>query len=308
MLRRLRKLLTHPAFKAEPFAVLARTAIWAMCVLTRRSPVFSLTSGGERLRVPADSRFTSVSSFILRDWTEPELRELAQFVRPGTVFIDVGANVGLYTLKAARLAGPDGTIVAVEPGRAAADLLECNLALNRFANVRIVRAALADKVGTAALYHVPLGDDPQAFSLFCDGAAVEAETVATTTLDALVAELNLPGVDCVKIDVEGAEPLVLVGAQRTLARWHPVVIFEINSWPSLRAGAAPDAAWRQLAGLGYRFCRLQDGAMTAVDQMPDDFGNIIALHPAHDAAIDGSAAGPNPPKDLERNPTRFEHH
>jgi FkbM family methyltransferase len=296
MVRRIRKLLTHPAFRAEPLAILARTLAWACCVLLRRSPVFSLTSSGERLRVPADLRFTSVSSFILRDWTEPELRDLAQFVRPGAVFIDIGANIGLYTLKAARLVGRDGAVVAVEPGRVAADLLERNLALNRFDTVRVVRAALADKVGTAPLYHVPLGDDPQAFSLLSDGSAVEAETVATTTLDALVGELGLSRIDCLKIDVEGAEPLVLAGGQATLARWHPIVIFEINASLSLSSGAAPDAAWRQLAGLGYRFCRLQAGAAIPVERMPDEFGNIIALHPARDAAI----VGPPEPSDPRR--------
>jgi FkbM family methyltransferase len=289
IMRRLRKLFTHPAFKAQPFAVLARTAAWALCVLVRRSPVFSLTSAGERLRVPADLRFTSLSSFILRDWTEPELRELAQFVRRDTVFIDIGANVGLYSLKAARLVGPGGTVVAVEPGRVAADQLERNLALNPFRNVRVVRAALADKIGTAALYHVPLGDDPQAFSLLSDGSAVETETVATTTLDALVAELDLPSVDCLKIDVEGAEPLVLAGAQQTLARWRPMVIFEINASLSGSSGPPPDAAWRALAGFGYRFHRLQGQAMTEIDRMPEAFGNIVARHPARDATNDGSA-------------------
>jgi FkbM family methyltransferase len=283
MLRRLRKLLSHPGFSAEPFTMASRTLAWAGCVASGRSPVFSLTGAGELLRVPANLRFTSVSAFVLRDWIEPELRELAQFVRPSSVFIDIGANIGLYSLKAARLVGRHGAVVAVEPGRAAADLLERNLALNGFANVRLVRAALADKIGTAALYHTPLGDDPQAFSLLTDGSAVEAETVATTTLDALVADAGLATVDCLKIDVEGAEPLVLAGGQATLARWRPTVIFEINATLARRSVQAPDAAWRQLAGLGYRFCRLQRGALTAIDRMPEDFGNVIALHPARDA-------------------------
>ena len=74
MLRRIGKLLSHPAFRAEPLAVLARVATWAGCVATGHRPVFTLTSSGERLRVPADLRYTSVATFLLflitlRPWT-----------------------------------------------------------------------------------------------------------------------------------------------------------------------------------------------------------------------------------------------
>ena len=284
MLRRLRKLLAHPAFRAEPAAVMLRAIAWSACVAMRRSPVFCLTSGGERLRLPADLRYTSVTSFILRDWTEPELRELSQFVQPGEVFIDVGANVGLYTLKAARLVGARGMVVAIEPGQISADRLEQNLALNDFANVRIVRAALAEKIGTAALYHVALGDDPQAFSLLTDGSTTEAETVATTTLDTVVEALDLPRVDCLKIDVEGAEPLVLAGGRATLERWHPTVIFEVNAPLSLKSSSGREAAWRLLETFGYRFYRLDAGSLAPLDRMPHEFGNLIAICPARSPA------------------------
>ena len=70
MLRRIGKLLSHPAFRAEPFAVLARAATWAGCVATGHRPVFTHTSSGERLRVPADMRYTTVATFLLRRVTE----------------------------------------------------------------------------------------------------------------------------------------------------------------------------------------------------------------------------------------------
>lgn len=277
MFRRLRKLLNHPGFRAEPVAVLARAALWAGCVTLRKAPVFSLTGGGERLRVPSDLRYTSVSSFVLRDWSEPELRELHRFVKAGDVFVDVGANIGLYTLKAARLVGPAGRVVAVEPGRAAAELLDANLALNRYGHVSVVRKALSDRSGEAMLHHIPAGNDPQAFSLLTDGSAPGAEQVETTTLDALVAQLGLPRVDCVKIDVEGAEALVIDGGRETLARWHPTIVFEANSTLILRRGDAVDAAWVKLAELGYSFFRLSDGALAPIDRFPEDFCNVVAV-------------------------------
>ena len=276
LLQRIRKLLAQPGFRAEPIGVLWRGAQWAFCVATRRSPVFTLTAGGERLRVPPDLRFTSVTAYLLRDWVEPELRALERFVGPGEVLIDVGANIGLYALKGARIVGPKGRVVAVEPGAVASDMLADNLKLNPyFRQVDIVRKALADKVGRATLHHIPLGDDPQAFSLLADGSP-EGETVETTTLDQMVTDLSLTRVDCIKIDVEGAEGMVLSGAHETLRRWHPTVIFEVNCPTLLRRGDPTDAAWNLLAGHGYRFFRLEKGTLRPLDRMPTEFGNLIA--------------------------------
>ncbi|MGE0717825.1 MAG: FkbM family methyltransferase [Alphaproteobacteria bacterium] len=277
MLRRIRKLLAQPGFRADPIGVVWRGAVWAGCVLARRSPVFTLTSGGERLRVPSDMRFTSVTAFLLRDWVEPELHALDRFVGSGQVLIDVGANIGLYALKGARLVGPGGRVVAVEPGAVASQMLADNLALNAFRNVTIVRKALADHVGEATLHHIPLGNDPQAFSLLEDGTK-EGETVAVTTLDAMVEDLGLSRVDCIKIDVEGAEEMVLAGASETLRRWHPTIVFEVNCPTLARRGEATDGAWNLLAGFGYRFFRLEDDSLRPLDRMPAEFGNLVARH------------------------------
>jgi FkbM family methyltransferase len=282
MLRRIQKLLDQPAFKAEPLSVLGRAGVWGAAVAMGRSPVFHLTHGGERLRVPPDFRYTSVTAFLLRDWVEPELRELDQLLSPGEVFIDVGANIGLYALKAARLVGPGGRVVALEPGQAACDQLVANLALNDFRCVEVVRKAASDNDGHAVLHHVELGNDPQAFSLIENlSAGDRGETVETVKLDTMVAAMGLTRIDLIKIDVEGAEPMVLAGARECLARFKPAVIFECNAY--LNAGGdstAATRAWDLLAGLGYRFERLARGKFAPIDKPPTDFCNVLAVHPA----------------------------
>lgn len=281
MLRQIRKLLAEPGFRAEPLAVTARAVAWAGYVATKKTPVFSLGESGARLSVPPDMRFTSLTAFLLRDWTEPELRRLLDFVRPGSVFVDVGANIGLYTLKAATVAG---RVIAIEPGAEAGALLRSNVALNGFDNVTVVAKALSDSVGRATLHHVAVGEDPQAFSLLSDPSAVAGESVPTTTLDALAGELALPRVDCIKMDVEGAEDRVIAGGTAVLGRDRPVVIFEANC-PTLRkSGGRVDAAWNGLKALGYEFFLLQDARLEKTDRFPDfgdGFGNIVAKHPAN---------------------------
>ena len=283
MLRRIQKLLDQPAFRAEPLAVLGRAGAWGAAVAMRRSPVFTLTRGGERLRVPSDLRYTSVTAFLLRDWVEPELRELDQLLSPGDVFIDVGANIGLYALKAARLVGPSGRVVALEPGAVACDQLEANLALNDFRCVEVVRKAASDTDGHAVLHHVELGHDPQAFSLIENLSAGGGETVETIRLDTLAGQMGLTRMDLIKIDVEGAESMVLAGARECLARFRPAVVFECNAY--INAGGDSGAAaraWGLLADAGYQFRRLSNGRFSPVDQPPTDFCNILAVHPERD--------------------------
>ncbi|MEP9349664.1 FkbM family methyltransferase [Xanthobacter sp. KR7-225] len=278
MLRRVQKLLNEPGFREAPLTVLARAAKLAVAVPTGTLAPFDLVPGGPKVQVPADFRYTTLSTFLLRDAMEPELHTIQKFVGPGDVFVDVGANIGLFTVKVAAKAAK---VIAVEPGEAARAQLVGNIALNGFTNVTVVPKALADKEGSAALHHNPLGDDPQAFSLISDGSDAGSEQVEMTTLDAVVREAGVDRVDCIKIDVEGAEGMVIAGGQHTLATYHPTVIFEMNCPTLFKAGGDPAAAWNALQALGYTFHKVShDGTLTALASRPTDFCNIVARHPS----------------------------
>lgn len=277
MLRRVQKLMNEPGFKEAPLTVLARMAKLAIAVPTGGLPPFELTPGGPKVKVPSDFRYTTLTAFLLRDTFEPELRYIQKFAGAGDVFIDVGANIGLFTVK---MAPRVARVVSVEPGEEARAMLEANIALNSFKNVTVVPKALADQDGTALLHHNPLGDDPQAFSLINDGNQEGGEQVQMTTLDALVRTCGLPKVDCIKIDVEGAEGMVIAGGQETLSTFKPTVIFEMNCPTLFKAGGDPAAAWNALKALGYAFFDLEeDGSLTALAERPTAFCNIVAQHP-----------------------------
>ncbi len=279
MLSRLQRLSRQPAFRADPIGVMFRAGVLAAHVGMRRRPTFSLTHAGERLRTPADLRYTTVTAYLLRDWAEPELRVLDQLLKPGDIFIDVGANIGLYTLKAARLVGPSGRIVALEPGWDAYEQLLANLDLNRFPWVQALATAASDREGEAVLHHVPLGDDPQAFSLIAHPDALEGETVPTVRLDRLATEFELERIDLIKIDVEGAEPMVIEGAAQVLSKQRPAVLFECNAHINSGGDGAPAGeAWARLAAHGYRFHRLSGDRFREVNEPPADFCNILACH------------------------------
>jgi len=278
MIGKLAKLVTHPGFRAAPLAVIARGVALAGHVALRRPPVFPLLPGGPRLTVPADLRYTTITGYMMRERTEPELAALGRFLAPGGVFVDAGANIGLFTLMAAAIVGPGGRVLAVEPGRESLARLDANLALNHLPQVQVIRAALAAEPGTARLFHVQLGDDPQAYSLLPEAAATESEAVPVTTLDLLAAQQGLARLDCFKLDVEGAEPMIIAGGRASLARFRPIVIFEVNTPVALARGDAA-ASFEALTGMGYAVHRLEGGALRPLPAMPPEWGNLIAVHP-----------------------------
>lgn len=276
MIDKLARLLAHPGFLRAPLTVLGRGAQLAWKLQRGEAPRFALVPGGPVLQVPADRRYTTLSAFLMRDHVEPELAALDRFLPPGGVLVDVGANIGLFSLKGAHLVGARGLVLAVEPGAVSFARLSANLALNTLPQLRLVQAALSDREGEMALYHIPLGDDPQAFSLLPGGGQSASETVRVTTLDLLAEGHGLTRLDCIKIDVEGAEPMVLAGGSATLARLRPIVIFEINA---PQAGASRTDAADALVALGYRLHRLRGPALEPLDQVPEAHGNLVAIHP-----------------------------
>ena len=192
---------------------------------------------------------------------DPPLLALAQeFVRPGHVVWDIGANVGLFAFSAAALAGPKGAVLAVEPDMWLASLLVRSKELNRgiIAEVSILQAAVADSVsirqlcvaerGLSANFLEGVGGSTQA------GGIRACRPVIAVSLDWLRDQFARP--DVVKIDVEGAEVECLRGAERLLAEDRPILVCEVDAESRVAIAGT-------LRRHGYD---LFDGALTAADR------------------------------------------
>lgn len=148
-----------------------------------------------------------------------------RLLKPGDCFIDVGANIGYLTLVGARLVGPTGSVLAFEPLPAARAWLERNVALNGESHVTIRGDAVCDRTTTAVLNIGP--SRHTSTSSLLPTAESQGETVVQAVrLDDVVADS--PRVRLLKIDVEGAEHLVLEGASRLLDVHSPDIIVELN--------------------------------------------------------------------------------
>ncbi|HTZ05148.1 MAG TPA: FkbM family methyltransferase [Gaiellaceae bacterium] len=180
-----------------------------------------------------------------RSFDAAELAFMRDALAPGGTAIDVGANVGVYTVAAARHVGQGGRVLAVEADDEYVPRLRSNLARNGLANVEVVAAAAGSADGEVELI---IAAD-RAFSsikpLVSYRGAGATRTVPQLRLDTLWRDAGEPGVGFVKIDVEGAELEVLAGAGDLLARCRPALVVEVNP-------GTEDEVRRRLGALGYR--------------------------------------------------------
>ena len=139
---------------------------------------------------------------------------LVQHLKPGGTFVDLGANEGYFTCIGARLCGPAGRVVGVEPQLRLLPVMAENLRLNALANAVIVNAAISDQPGTAAL-HLTADTNSGSSGLFRHTKyALPTQEVVTMTLEELLDQQGLQTVDLMKMDIEGFEYEAILGSRR----------------------------------------------------------------------------------------------
>jgi FkbM family methyltransferase len=172
-------------------------------------------------------------------------------LRPGSTFVDVGANVGYFTLLASTLGA---RVVAYEPTPSVFARLRENVDLNGFQQAQLVNAAVMDKPGTLSL-HLS-GDDPEANTRFGDGP--QSVRVPAVSLDEDLAARGIEHVDLLKIDAEGAEAFVLDGATRLLSSPNPpAILVEVNAFTLRSAGLQPSDILSRLESHGYHHTEIE---------------------------------------------------
>jgi FkbM family methyltransferase len=176
-----------------------------------------------------------------------------RLVKPGMTVVDIGANVGQYTLLANSVVGASGSVHAFEANSRNATKLRANLAQNDSSRVEVNAVALSDTVGTVTLYSAN-NDNAGEHSLFQFDSTMQGEEITAITLDHYVASAAFGSsrrVDVIKIDVQGAEAMVLRGAETTLRTHQPLIICEFEErWlQGMGSSTVELKAW--LRSLGY---------------------------------------------------------
>jgi FkbM family methyltransferase len=198
--------------RSLPDTWLARRAV----ILVRRfvlrrlrgAPVDAEALGVRMRLVPYNNICEKRMLFTPQTFDATELAILAANIREGFVFIDVGANVGAYSLFVASRAGPAARILAIEPQPEIFERLIFNIRLNAIPTVKAIDCAVAEKAGEVTLFLDPHNAGESSLKVVSSSGAKPIRVAARTLLDLIEAEAY-PRVDAIKLDVEGAEDLIL---------------------------------------------------------------------------------------------------
>ncbi len=234
------------------------------------------------LLLAVDTSFRSIVTGVLLaegDWFEHEMEFWRNSVKTGMTVIDVGANVGVYSFTAARRVGPTGRVLAVEPFTGCLRCLEETCKINEFDWVTICAGAASDRIGTARLQLCAATE----LNEIVTGDAAESmqvgsfEEVPCFTLDSLVEQENVNQVDYLKIDAEGHEMSVLIGSEKILSEFCPIILYENIAMS--RGSNLPVAD--HLKSKGYKLFRYQPYAQELIpinssDELEGNL-NVIAV-------------------------------
>ena len=230
---------------------------------------------------PAKDKGVELALYQTGTYEKGTIQLLGDFLKQGSVFMDIGANIGLMSTIASKIVGENGRVYAVEANPKTIEVLRHNCAINQCENIEILPIALASEKGSAILY--------ENWKVNRGGASLISQgdehgiTVSKERLDDLFSR-DSP-VHLVKIDVEGFELEVLKGGVAWFKTQQPVFIIEVSTNRSNQEGATPESIMSFVADLGnYSFYKQKGtkerrGKLVSVTTAQDlpEHDNLIAI-------------------------------
>lgn len=272
---RWRRLLRRGARKLLPRPWLTAPGLGAALGLERSHGHILDRVGGLRVEYSLDSVIGQLL-YLRGGFEEAESRFLDERLgrRPGAVLVDVGANIGLHSLRAARQENV-ARVHAFEPGLATFGMLERNIARNGLGEKIQARPVAVGAAAGRAEFHYCADDAYSSLKPDQRRPVQQTYEVTVTTLDEWSLAEAPSRVDVVKIDVEGSEADVIAGATETLARFRPELMVEI--YQGTRADFFAEGLVREISGLGYDPFVLIDGKPVPFSRHDDAFFNYHFL-------------------------------
>lgn len=213
---------THPANRGRKVRAIVRAIGWQICKRILKKPINIRVFGDLTLRCYPDSPSASLVIYCEESPDYHEMHFMRRYLRSGDNVLDVGANIGVYSLLAASLVGTAGRVLAFEPGPEAKRRLTENLQINQLNNVEVHACALGDHVGVVDFLNQQ--DTTNRIKTAADDGK-SLVSVPLMRLDDVVRLRCALG----KMDIEGAEPIALRGAERLLQESSPPVwLLELN--------------------------------------------------------------------------------
>ncbi|MCE9556465.1 MAG: FkbM family methyltransferase [Planctomycetes bacterium] len=226
----------------------------------------------------------------LRDWLGQHVyatgdyedytgRVLGLLLSDGQTMLDIGANVGFFTLLAAQRVGPSGKVMAFEPVPVVREALIHNLQLNAIQNVSVRGEAASLAEGEAQISVGPVEHRGiSSLRSTAENQSFEKITVRTVSIDTLLSHEEMASVGLIKMDIEGAEWLALQGMHRLLSTRHPDVIIEMSDTYLKEFGSSGVQVYNFITALGYRMYMISWNRLQLIERwqsdLPDQFNAL----------------------------------
>jgi FkbM family methyltransferase len=274
----LKYIWNHPANRGRRLRAVGRSVGWQLEKrLTGQSRDIRVF-GDLRLRCYPDSRGAGMMIYADGWYDYDDMHFVRRYLRPGDAVIDVGANIGVYTLLAASVVGVEGRVVAYEPGRETFERLRENVAINGLTHVDLRRAAIGQTRGTVSFHQKQDVTNRIAVAGDATDPAGDLEEVPCLTLDEELAGSQFA---LGKIDIEGAELMAFRGGRRLLREGNPPVwLLELKDRLLRRYGGSARELAELLQEAGYELATYDaDRVELSMLARPWQYdGNALAIH------------------------------
>lgn len=205
-------------------------------------------------------------------------------IKPGDTVLDLGANVGYFSLLCATLTGPTGRVLAFEPIPSVRANLMKNIALNQLQNIEVVPKAVLEAASNVTIFEGPDGHKGTSSLRPLSGSAKQL-TIQSVALDSFAKELGR--VKCIKIDVEGAEMRALMGMEVLVQRDHPAFVIEFTDAYLKSFGHSTQLMSDWLVTRGYRLYRITEDGLDGLDlstqqALPQQYNVLAVSHLSSD--------------------------
>lgn len=223
-------------------------------------------------------RDSVLSQPIYRGFEVEEVSYLESVLKEGDIFIDIGANVGLFSLFASPKVGDTGRVISFEPTPITYNRLIENISLNDFKNIEARQLALSDKAGDMDFFISNNGYDAwNSLASSSDNKLQESIKVPVSTLDKELERIDKSNIRLVKIDVEGWEKFTLLGGLTFLENFSPILMVEFTEQNTFNAGYMVQDVYKMIEELGYKWFTLENGGLVQdVMRLRYPYVNLIA--------------------------------
>lgn len=220
-----------------------------------------------------------LSRLIYDGFEEEEIDYLTSTLKKGDIFVDIGTNIGLFSLIASKIVGNEGRVLCFEPAPLTYSRLDENLKLNKIENIDARNIGLSDKKGELTFYVSNNGYDAwNSFAPSQDDKLESSIQVHVSTLDIELLDIDKSKIKLVKIDVEGWEKFVLFGGKDFLVNYSPIVMLEFTEENTFNAGYPVYEIYDIMQDFGYLWYRIIKGELVREDKkLHYPYDNLIAI-------------------------------